>query len=81
MPSPILQRLEEITERLERTGEVTQQTVRDLKQVIRVLTVNETRVSADTARKMAFAAESLGNSHFTSTASNSLTRLRSCQRS
>jgi hypothetical protein len=67
--TPPLQRLEEITERLERTGEVTQQTVDDLQQVIEVLATNESGVSADTARRMAFAAEALGHSSFINAAS------------
>ncbi len=62
--TPPLQRLEAITQRLERTGEVNAQTVRELKQVISVLSVTSEGFDARTARTLGYAAEVLGSSSF-----------------
>ncbi|MGW5049763.1 hypothetical protein [Actinokineospora sp. NPDC004072] len=55
--SPPLDRLEAITERLERTGEVTERTVDELRGVLRALAANEGAVSHQSARQLATAAE------------------------
>lgn len=65
---PPLGRLEAITERLERTGEVTGETVAELKQIIAMMS-GVGAVDTRAARHLAYAAEVLGTSSFSRTAS------------
>jgi len=69
---PPLERLEAITQRLEETGTVTAETVAELKQVIDAMSTTDIGVDARTASALSYAAEVLGTSSFSNTASQLL---------
>ena len=66
---PPLDRLEAITRRLEDTGTVTADTVNELKQIIAIMSESRAGIDAHTARILAHAAEVLGTSSFSNSAS------------
>ncbi|WP_431902619.1 hypothetical protein [Amycolatopsis thermoflava] len=66
---PPLNRLEAITKRLEQTGEVTAETLTELKQVIATMADTSVGVDAHSARILSFAAEVFGNGSFNTSVS------------
>jgi hypothetical protein len=64
---PPLDRLETIARQLETTGTVTSETVAELRQIITAMSTSDFGVDARTASSLSYAAEVLGNSHFSST--------------
>jgi hypothetical protein len=64
LAEPPLERLEAVTKRLEETGVANAETVAELKQIIAAMSVPEGGVSAQTARVLALAAETLGTDSF-----------------
>src|SRR5215471_14228231 len=61
---PPLERLETITKRLEDTGTVTAETVAELKEIIKALSVTDIGIDAHTVTALSYAAEVLGASTF-----------------
>jgi hypothetical protein len=59
--TPPLARLEKLTEQLERTGTLTADTLRDLRNIVTVMSNNSTGPEADSARKLAYSAEVFEN--------------------
>lgn len=70
---PPLDRLESITERLEKTGEVTEETVGELRYLVGMISSSETGVDAQSARNLAVAAEILSSVNIKQSASWLLT--------
>jgi hypothetical protein len=66
---PPLGRLEAIAERLERTGEVTAETIDELKQIIAAISDTDAGIDTHTARILSFAAEVFGAGSFNQSAS------------
>lgn len=67
---PPLSRLETITKRLEQTGEVTAETVDELKRIIATISDTGIGVDARIAQHLAFAAEVFGTRNFSTSASH-----------
>lgn len=66
---PPLDRLEAITERLEDTGQVTQETVGELKYLVELMSSSNAGVDAQTAHNLALAAEMLSSANLSRSAS------------
>lgn len=58
---PPLDRLESITERLEKSGQATEETVRELRYVVNLMSSSDAGVDAQSARNLAVAAELLSS--------------------
>jgi hypothetical protein len=63
-PRKHLERLQEITEQLERTGTLSATTVTELRQILDMLSSTADGVDARTAAGLAYAAEIFGTIHF-----------------
>ncbi|MEU3626701.1 hypothetical protein [Amycolatopsis coloradensis] len=65
---PPLSRLEAITDRLEQTGTASSETVEELKQIVATMSGSTGGIDTVAARNLAFAAELLGTSDFSRSA-------------